>query len=218
MQNKRSIEAQRARLLGKKSTPKKISDKFVKKEIINIKYGLKKSSVSSKTNVKNFYISVTVFMLVLIVTIFSLQPLLSFIISAVTFIVSLGILNSYQSKRAAILPKAEYNINYVFEKYDLIILDEIKEKMIAIKDYVDILNSYELPLGYKHYVQSTVSKDIPDIFNHFSHLQNETNKIKVLEQLTTIESKLLEIKKTVEPDYEQKLEIKSRVIKEKAAW
>jgi hypothetical protein len=218
VQNERSIEAQRARLLGKRSDPKPRSDKFVKKEIINMKYGLKKQTVSPKTNMKTFYISSGVFGVALLGTVFVLQPLLSFIISLVSFFVSLGILNSYQPKKVYIAPTIEYSINYVFEKYDAILSGEIKEKMIVIKGYVDELSTYELPLAYKHYVQSTTSRDIPDIFNHFSHLnKNDESKAKLLEQLSIIEAKLLDIQMTVQPDYEQKLEVKARVIKEKAS-
>ena len=217
VQNERSIEAQRARLLGKKSAPKPRSDKFVKKEIINMKYGLKEKTVLHKKNVKRFYISAGVFGVVLLGTIFILPPIFSFIVSFVAFLGALGICNFYQSKKVVVYQKPEYNINHVFEKYDSILTGDIKDKMISIKAYVEELLSYELPLSYKHYVQSTTSKDIPDIFNHFSHLtKNEDSKLKMIEQLTIIEAKLADIKMTVQPDYEQKLEVKSRVIKEKA--
>ena len=216
MQHDRSIEAQRARLLGKKSSSKPRSDKFVKKEIINMKYGLQKKTPPQKMDIKNFYISGGVFGAVLIITIFLVQPLLSFILSLVSFFVSLGVMNSYKPKKASTLPKV-VNLNYVFEEYDSLIVGDIKDKMLSIKNHSQDLLAYELTVSHKHYIQSTLCKDLPDIFSHYSHLKNDNeSKEKLITQLNIIEEKLVEIKGIVEPDYKQKLEIKARVVKEKA--
>lgn len=212
MQNSRSIESQRARLLGKKYTSKQQSDKFVKKEIINMKYGLK--TVPHKSNTKNLYFATGVFGVTLLLTFTIFHPILALIMSLVSYFVTIGISSLFNTKKIVNSLPPKYTINFIFEKYDSILVGDIKEKMVSIKDHINKLLECELNLQSKHYIESTVSKDLPEIFNNFLHVKNGHHKL--LEQLSIIEEKLIDINKTIEINYEHKNEIKLRVIKEKA--
>ena len=222
MSKDRSIEAQRARLLGKKSSSKTISDKYIKTEIINMKYGIQKKTVHHSAGLKPFYFSASVFMFVSFVSFFMMDTFQALMLGVASFIVCLVIFNqTFKKKIIQQTEKPLYNISQIFINYDSLIQDEIKDKMVSLKCLTEDLSVYKLSIEYQHYLQSTIQKDIPSLFFNYQKLQNSNSentsniKHKLLEQLNLIEIKLKEIKAEFTQIYENNIEIKSRVIKEK---
>jgi len=211
MSHKRSIEAQRARLLSKKSGSKPMSDKFVKKEIINLKYGIKKPQASRPfSGIAIFVIS---FFVILVPGFLLLPAIVAFAVAALG-----GALVVKLRPKKQIAPRMEnYHIHPVVMEYEHIMTIEMKNHILSINSLMENLSAQKLNAKEAYYVESNMLRDIPELFKNFKALTGDLEaQQKTTEALGLIEQKLTNIRDNYSIDYKRNLEIKKRVITQKA--